>query len=84
MSAPTVYTTDSLDAPLAVQEEFTSHFDMNQPMQAVQDYAKMMHMHTKQQMEDAARQSRRRKSAAGSMATLSNESSVSSVDSAAS
>ena len=79
--ASTVYTTDSIESPTAVQQEFTNHYDMANPMDAIQDYAKMMHLHTKRQMENATQVARRRGSSGTGYSSLETESSTESMTS---
>jgi hypothetical protein len=60
MSTTQIYTTENLEEPTPVQNAFTSHYDLDNPLAALQDYARNMHRHTQSQMERACRGSRRR------------------------
>jgi hypothetical protein len=60
MSTTQIYTTENFEQPTPVQDAFTSHYDLDNPLAALQDYARNMHQHTQSQMERACRGSRRR------------------------
>jgi len=59
MSSSThVYTTESIEQPVQVQQEFASHYNLQQdPLAAITEYARNMHHHTQRQMERACRRS---------------------------
>lgn len=55
-----VYTTDSLNTNTPIQDSFTQHYDLDNPLAALQDYARNMHRHTQTQMDRACHSQRRR------------------------
>jgi len=55
MSSTQVYTTENFEQPIPVQDNFTSHYNLDNPMAALQDYARNMHRHTQTQMERTTR-----------------------------
>ncbi|MCJ1315889.1 hypothetical protein MMC15_001209 [Xylographa vitiligo] len=67
------------------QDHFAAQFDLDNPVDAVSSYARIMHDHTLRQMERARSSSSRRRtspsSSVGAMSSLTQESSVGSVDS---
>ncbi|MCJ1417700.1 hypothetical protein MMC32_004045 [Xylographa parallela] len=66
------------------QDHFAAQFNLDNPVDAVSSYARIMHDHTLRQMERARSSARRRtpgSSSADAMASLTQESSVGSVDS---
>lgn len=60
MSSAAVYTTSSLERPLPIQDEFAQNYDLDNPIAAVNHYARVMHEHTQKQMQTATASSRRR------------------------
>jgi hypothetical protein len=86
-----VYTTGSFDDRSAhsAQQHFTESFDMDQPITAMSNYARIMHEHTKRQMDTASRQASRRTNglhdeSSSAMSSLTTENSVDSARSIAS
>jgi len=67
----------------APQESFISNFDLDNPVEAISSYSKLLHAHTKAQLELSNRQANRRsdKSGVSAMSHMSNDGSVDSVDS---
>jgi len=82
MSSAAIYTTSSLERPLPIQEDFAQNYDLDNPVAAVNNYARVMREHTKRQMETAASSSRRRtqnsESPVSTMGALSKDSSTAS------
>ncbi|MCJ1330777.1 hypothetical protein MMC10_007464 [Thelotrema lepadinum] len=60
MAASTVHTTGSIEQPTTAQQHFADGYDLDHPIEAIHNYARIMHRHTKTQMEIAYRSSRRR------------------------
>ncbi|OJD33469.1 uncharacterized protein BKCO1_3000032 [Diplodia corticola] len=85
MSAATarVYVTDDYSAPMSPQHNFANHYDLDDPTTSMSLYARVMHEHTKHQLESATSSARRR-SQGGSNASISSESSHGSVSSSSS
>ncbi|KAI4156381.1 MAG: hypothetical protein LQ340_000317 [Diploschistes diacapsis] len=84
MASATVHTTSSIEEPTPAQEHFTDNYDLDHPIDAIQDYARLMFRHTKVQMDNASTSSRRRAANDGvpAVANLStSESTDSSIDS---
>ncbi|KAM0803331.1 hypothetical protein BDR22DRAFT_886705 [Usnea florida] len=75
---PTTFATDS-----SPQDAFAQHYDLDNPTESVNSYSRLMHQHTKRQMDLATRSSRRSPAdqAVSGMTQLSGESSIDSVDS---
>ncbi|CAF9905938.1 MAG: hypothetical protein ALECFALPRED_001914 [Alectoria fallacina] len=75
---PTTFTADSTP-----QDSFAAHYNLDNPMESVNSYSRLMHQHTKRQMDLATRSTRRTPADQGvsSMSQLSGEGSVDSVDS---
>ncbi|MCJ1380750.1 hypothetical protein MMC17_003859 [Xylographa soralifera] len=67
------------------QDHFAAQFNLDNPVDAVSSYARIMHEHTLRQMERARSSSTRRRTPASSsvdaMASLTQESSTGSLDS---
>lgn len=80
-----VYTTSNVERPLAVQDDFAQNFDLENPVAAVNNYARVMREHTQKQMQTATASSRRRSgnedAPVSSMSHLGKEGSLSSVSS---
>ncbi|KAI9707762.1 MAG: hypothetical protein M1836_000724 [Candelina mexicana] len=71
--------------PATAQHNFQNQYDLDNPMEAMNSYARIMHQHTKRQMENATRPVRRRSPASiEKQVTLSTESSIASVSSTSS
>ncbi|KAI9880925.1 MAG: hypothetical protein M1830_009993 [Pleopsidium flavum] len=88
MASSAVHVNGSFDEPVAAQHDFPNQYDDESPLDAITDYARVMHQHTKRQMDIATRSSRRR-SPEGAQATSTranewSQSSRSSLDSGAS
>jgi len=64
MSAATasasVYVTDNFSEPMAAQHNFINNFDLDRPEEAMSAYQKIMHEHTKRQLNTATNSARRR------------------------
>lgn len=76
-STATIHTTSTIDHPTLAQQHFTDAYDLENPLTAIHDYARIMLAHTRAQMA---------RSAAGSktnpipvLATLNSETSNGSV-----
>ena len=82
-TSTTIHYTNSIENPTDVQEHFADSYDLDNPAGAIQDYAKLIRLHTKAQMDAAYRLSHRHRgnTAAPAVASLPNESSTESVDS---
>ncbi|KAF4314209.1 hypothetical protein SLS57_009477 [Botryosphaeria dothidea] len=78
-----VYVCDDYSAPMSAQHNFAHQYDLDNPTQSMSIYARVMHEHTKHQLENATNSARRR-SQGGSNASLSSDSSRGSVSSTAS
>ncbi|KAL0258576.1 hypothetical protein SLS55_006073 [Diplodia seriata] len=78
-----VYVTDDYSAPMSPQHNFANSYDLDNPTASMSIYARVMHEHTKHQLESATSSARRR-SQGGSTSSLSSESSRGSVSSASS
>lgn len=83
MASTSVHFTNAIENPTSVQEHFTDSYDMDDPAGAIQDYARLIRLHTKAQMDAASRQSHRHRGnmAMPAVASLPMESSTESVDS---
>jgi len=84
MSSTTIPTTFT-QSPEIAQSAFSSHYDLSDPIAALSSYSRLIHEHTRQQMEHATRQASRRTSpedqAVSSRAQLTSEGSMDSIDS---
>jgi hypothetical protein len=61
MSQPTaVYGNQDFNESVSAQHNFTSQFNMGDPNQAMSSYARIMHEHTKRQLNTATDSARRR------------------------
>ena len=60
MSEAGVYISDHYSEPMTAQHNFANTFDMSKPEQAVSSYARIMHEHTKRQLNSATNSARRR------------------------
>ncbi|KAF2841331.1 hypothetical protein M501DRAFT_929322 [Patellaria atrata CBS 101060] len=76
-----VYIQDGFSEPMSAQHSFMNNFNVHDPDQAMSMYARIMHQHTKHQLDTATHSSRRR-SNGGSTPSLdsSNNGSVSSTE----
>ncbi|KAK3200919.1 hypothetical protein GRF29_213g398034 [Pseudopithomyces chartarum] len=72
MSGARVYVSENHSAPMAPQHDFANNFDLDNPHQAMSSYARIMHEHTKKQLNIATNSARRR--SADSSPTSPNES----------
>lgn len=59
-----IYTTNDITVPADVQDNFSTQYNMDDPIQARINYMRVMHQHTKQQFQIATASSRRRNSPA--------------------
>ncbi|KAF2232408.1 hypothetical protein EV356DRAFT_578450 [Viridothelium virens] len=84
MATTAVYAQENFAEPISAQHDFTNHFDLDNPMQAMSYYARIMHAHTKQQLDTATTSARRRSEASSTSASLSHEDSRSSTGSVSS
>ncbi|KAL6722188.1 hypothetical protein ACLMJK_001295 [Lecanora helva] len=78
MASPIPTTFDTSSQP---QDSFASHYDLDNPLQAMSSYSKLLHQHIKRQMEQVTSPNPRRSENSGSISSLSSESSVESQDS---
>ncbi|SLM37842.1 hypothetical protein LPUS_07828 [Lasallia pustulata] len=77
-TSPTVYVNGDFSEPMTAQHNFQSKYDLDNPLEAMTTYARVMHQHTKSQMDIATRSARRRSpnNAVNTMSSLSTEASV--------
>ncbi|KZF20338.1 hypothetical protein L228DRAFT_270417 [Xylona heveae TC161] len=61
-----VYVNGDFSEPMSAQHNFQNHFDLDHPVQAMHLYNRIMHQHTKRQMEKATDSMRRHSSASNS------------------
>ncbi|MCJ1303361.1 hypothetical protein MMC08_006170 [Hypocenomyce scalaris] len=60
MSSPSVYVNGTFSEPMTAQHNFQNQYDLDNPVEAMTTYARVMHEHTKSQMDIATRSARRR------------------------
>ncbi|KAF1954150.1 hypothetical protein CC80DRAFT_493995 [Byssothecium circinans] len=60
MSSNGIYVNDSYSEPMTPQHNFANTFDMDHPEKAMSSYARIMHEHTKKQLNSATSSARRR------------------------
>ena len=58
--SPGVYVHGDFSEPMSAQHNFTEQFNLEQPHQAMSVYARIMHEHTKKQLNTATNSARRR------------------------
>ncbi|CAI6296741.1 unnamed protein product [Periconia digitata] len=68
-SSNSVYINEKFSEPMAAQHEFANNFDMNDPTAAMSSYARIMHEHTKKQLNSATNSARRRSEGSTSSST---------------
>ncbi|GME25991.1 hypothetical protein GTA08_BOTSDO01255 [Neofusicoccum parvum] len=78
-----VYVRDNYSAPMSAQHNFTNQYNLDNPTASMSIYSRVMHEHTKHQLESATSSARRR-SQGGSNASMNSESSRGSVSSTSS
>ncbi|MCJ1370002.1 hypothetical protein MMC20_001214 [Loxospora ochrophaea] len=80
MSTQGAFVTDSFSSPItAPHDTFDAQYDLSDPLEAINSYARTMHQHTKRQMDNVTRSSRRRSpdhNAVSAISTLNTEASV--------
>ncbi|KAF2125355.1 hypothetical protein P153DRAFT_400184 [Dothidotthia symphoricarpi CBS 119687] len=59
-STASVYITDDFSEPMTAQHNFANAFDLENPDEAMTQYQKIMHEHTKRQLTTATDSARRR------------------------
>jgi hypothetical protein len=69
-----VYVTDDFSEPMSAQHNFANNFDLENPDAAMTAYQKIMHEHTKRQLNTATDSARRRSGTSGSPGAQSLES----------
>ncbi|KAI9822610.1 MAG: hypothetical protein M1827_000329 [Pycnora praestabilis] len=79
-----VYVQNEFSDPLTAQSNFHTQYDLENPHEAMSSYARVMHQHTKRQMESATRSARRRSPESANTIGISPQSSNESVSSSAS
>ncbi|MCJ1257645.1 hypothetical protein MMC24_005471 [Lignoscripta atroalba] len=68
--------TESFAEPMTALQNFQNDYDLDNPAEAMSSYARVMHQHTKRQMDSATRSIRRRSvNDARSRSALTHESS---------
>ncbi|KAF2754020.1 hypothetical protein EJ05DRAFT_480027 [Pseudovirgaria hyperparasitica] len=55
-----VYVNGSFSEPMTAQHNFNNQYDLSDPHTAMSRYSRVMHKHTKEQMEIATQSARRR------------------------
>ncbi|KAJ4377389.1 hypothetical protein N0V83_000214 [Neocucurbitaria cava] len=55
-----VFVSDDFSEPMSAQHNFANNFDLNNPEQAMSEYQRIMHEHTKRQLSTATDSARRR------------------------
>ncbi|KAH7054206.1 hypothetical protein B0J12DRAFT_539398, partial [Macrophomina phaseolina] len=55
-----VYVRDNFSAPMSAQHNFANQYDLDNPTQSMSIYSRVMHEHTKHQLENATSSARRR------------------------
>ena len=83
MAATSIHYTKSIATPTSAQEHFIDSYDIDDPAGAIQDYARLIRLHTKAQMDAANTLSHRHRGnvATPAVVALSPELSAGSVDS---
>ncbi|KAI9658607.1 MAG: hypothetical protein M1821_002167 [Bathelium mastoideum] len=82
MASSDVYVRENFSEPMSAQHNFANQYDLDDPVRAMSSYARIMHAHTKQQLDTATTSARRRSSETSSTAaSLSHEDTNGSVDS---
>ncbi|KAF1969412.1 hypothetical protein BU23DRAFT_557713 [Bimuria novae-zelandiae CBS 107.79] len=71
-----VYITDNFSEPMAPQHNFANNFGLDNPGQAMSLYARIMHEHTKKQLNTATDSARRRSQEVSSDSSNSSANSV--------
>lgn len=79
MASAIIHNTPSIEQRTEAQEHFTDDYNLNDPETAVHDYARIIYMHTKAQMDAANMAARRRNNAP--IPTLSGTTTKGSMDS---
>ncbi|OCK82109.1 hypothetical protein K432DRAFT_293980 [Lepidopterella palustris CBS 459.81] len=74
-----VYVHGDFSEPLSAQHNFANQFDLEHPHHAMSVYARIMHEHTRQQLNMATRSARRRSQ--GVTSAISSESSAGTINS---
>ncbi|ORX92985.1 hypothetical protein BCR34DRAFT_550906 [Clohesyomyces aquaticus] len=74
-----VYVSGDFSEPMSAQHNFNNQYEMENPHRAMSSYARIMHEHTKRQLNTATNSARRR--SAGTSSSMSSESSQGSVES---
>ncbi|KAI9698114.1 MAG: hypothetical protein M1820_007622 [Bogoriella megaspora] len=77
-----VYVQGEFSEPMTAQHNFAEQFDLDNPIQAMSSYSRIMHKHTQEQLEMATTSARRRSDSPS--ASLKHEDSGSSMDSVSS
>ncbi|KAH7135265.1 hypothetical protein B0J11DRAFT_575863 [Dendryphion nanum] len=81
MSQNAVYVSGDFSEPMHAQHNFANQYDLDQPEQAVSSYARIMHEHTKRQLQTATQSARRRSEGSSYGSSLHSNESVNSTDS---
>ena len=76
-----VFVSGNFSEPMSAQHNFANQFDLDNPQMATSSYARIMHEHTKRQLNTATNSARRRSEGLTSQTSLSSESSENSVSS---
>ncbi|PVI00464.1 hypothetical protein DM02DRAFT_492198, partial [Periconia macrospinosa] len=64
-----VYINEKYSEPMAARHEFSNNFDLDNPAAAMSSYARIMHEHTKKQLNSATNSARRRSASPTSSST---------------
>ncbi|KAF2734618.1 hypothetical protein EJ04DRAFT_512327 [Polyplosphaeria fusca] len=66
-----VYVADGFSEPMSAQYNFTNQYDLSKPDRAMSSYARIMHEHTKSQLNTATDSARRRSTSSSTSASTS-------------